>query len=52
MKTRLKRFFADYGLFVLLMLGVIAYVSISGMFGACPACRAITNSVGLPELGK
>jgi len=52
MKTRLKQFFADYGFALLLLLSVIAYVSISGMFGACPACRAITNSVGMPQLGK
>lgn len=52
MKTKLSQFFARYGGVILIVVGVIAYVSISGMFGACPTCRIITKSIGLPELGK
>lgn len=52
MKTTLNQFFARYGGVILIVVGVIAYVSISGMFGACPACRIITKSVGLPSLEK
>lgn len=52
MKTTLSRLFTDHGGKILLIIGVIAYVMISGMFGACPTCRIITKSVGLPQLGK
>lgn len=52
MKTSLEQFFARYGFTLLLILGVITYVSIFGMTGSCPACRVITKSVGLPELDK
>jgi hypothetical protein len=52
MKTKLSLFVASYGGVSLLLVGVIAYVSLSGMFGACPACRVITKSIGLPFLGK
>ena len=48
----IKSFFARHGGVILIVVGIIAYVSISGMFGACPTCRVITKSVGLPELGK
>lgn len=52
MKTKLSRFCTDHARAIILIIGVIAYVSLSGMFGACPTCRVITKSIGLPELGK
>jgi hypothetical protein len=48
----IKSFFSRHEGLLLLVVGVIAYVAISGMFGACPMCRVITKSVGLPQLGK
>ncbi len=48
----IKSFISRHAGLLLVVVGVIAYVAISGMFGACPACSAITTSVGLPQLGK
>lgn len=48
----IKSFFSRHAGAILLVVGVIAYVTISGMFGACPTCRIITKFVGLPQLGK
>ena len=46
----IKSFISRHAGAILLILGIIAYVMISGMFGACPTCRVITKSVGLPSL--
>ncbi|WP_395730874.1 hypothetical protein [Prosthecobacter sp.] len=52
MKAALSLFIRRHYGFLLIVVGVIAYVSVSGMFGACPMCRAVTKSVGLPSLTK
>lgn len=48
----IRSFLSRHAGLLLLVVGVIAYITISGMLGACPACRAVTNSAGLPQLGK